>query len=202
MSRTLRVYPNPWAARDMHGLPCGVCPRDPDSDGGGPGQFVGARVSRAATKVLQEVPEQEQQLRSPMQRTVYEYLGVPSSDPELAAKLAAADPITVPRTKYYRQRIAEGALIAADEETAQAGRRPFIDPAKHFARFRPKPKANPEQESAPDASTSESAGSSGASSPAAATADSPASPEPSQLEQGQAQATTTKGRKPRSEVTQ
>src|SRR5512138_2908400 len=47
----LRVFPNPWAAFDKEGLPCGVCPRDPESDGGAPGQYVGARVDRKRTKV-------------------------------------------------------------------------------------------------------------------------------------------------------
>src|SRR5690606_24676704 len=122
------------------------------------------------------------------------------TDPELATKLAAMAPIVVPRTKYYRQRIAEGALLAADEESARAARRPFLEPAKHFGRFRPKPKANPEQESAPEGTGAEGTGSSEPSA-AGATGDSPPSLEPSQLEQGQAQATTTKGKKARSEVT-
>lgn len=146
--RVLRVYPNPWSARDANGQPCGVCPRDPESDGGGPGQFVGARVDRKQTQVLEDVPEEEQSIRSPRQRTAYEYLGIPASDPQLAEKLAAAQPVAIPRTKYYRDRLAEGSLIPADTETAREARRPFVDPKNFFARYAKSTSAAPTEETA------------------------------------------------------
>jgi hypothetical protein len=122
---TLKVYPNPWIARDRNGLPCGVCPRDPESDGGGPGQFVGARVDRKRTEILQKLGKGDD-MRSPMQRTVYEFMGIPSDDPELEAKLFACEPIALPRSKYYRDQIRQRALIAADAETAKAAKLKFV----------------------------------------------------------------------------
>lgn len=127
MTQILRVYPNPWLATDRDGLPCAIVPTDPEGDGGGPGQYVGARVDRKRTKVLQDFGENaKHELRSPMQRTVYEYMGTASNDPELARKLFACEPIEIPRTKYYRQRLREGALLAADAETAASAKARFV----------------------------------------------------------------------------
>jgi hypothetical protein len=144
----LRVFPNPFSARDKTGAPCGVCPRDPESDGGGPGQFVGARLDRGNTKVLQKLKKGDD-IRSPMQRTAYEFLGVSALDPELAAKLMNAEPIEVPRTKYYRDRIAEGSLIAADEATARVAKGRFVEPKAFFARYVVAPVAAPAVEAEP-----------------------------------------------------
>jgi hypothetical protein len=145
---TLSVYPNPWAAFDKNGVPCAVCPRDPEADGGVPGSYVGARVDKKHTKVLQDFAAgyvakfgaavakklAEQEHRSPIQATYYEYLGISALDPELAEKLAAKAPIEIPATKYYKERIREGALIAADKATATrckvAG---WAEPAAYFA---------------------------------------------------------------------
>lgn len=133
----LRVLPNPWSARDKEGRPCGVCPRDPDADGGGPGQYVGARVDRKRTEILQKL-ERGDDLRSPMQRTAYEYLGIASDDRELAAKLLAAAPIELPATKYYRDRISDRSLLAADAETARIAKlRRFEPPARALSRYLP-----------------------------------------------------------------
>ncbi len=137
MTEILRVYPNPWHATDRDGLPCAIVPTDPEGDGGGPGQFVGARVSRKHTEVLQKLEEHDN-LRSARQRTRYEYLGTPSADPELAQKLFACEPVEIPRTKYYRQRLREGALFAADEATARAGKVRFIPAADLAKRFAPR----------------------------------------------------------------
>lgn len=131
MPEILRVYPNPWKAIDRDGLPCAVVPMDPEADGGGPGQFVGARVDRKRTKVLQQL-EPHDNLRSARQKTTYEYLGIASNDPKLAEKLFATEPITLPKSRYYRERIREGALFAADQETAQKARARFV-PAKDLA---------------------------------------------------------------------
>jgi hypothetical protein len=143
--QTLLVYPNPWSAFDKNGVPCGVCPRDPEADAGGPGQYVGARVDKDRTKILQDFAAihggggrgaklAKHELRSPMQATYYQYMGVASSDPKLAELLAAKDPIEIPATKYYRDRLQEGSLIPATAETAQAARlRGFTAPKDFFA---------------------------------------------------------------------
>ena len=142
---TLLVYPNPWSAFDKNGLPCGVCPRDPYEDAGGPGQFVGARVDKDRTKVLQDFAAMhggggrgaklaKHELRSPMQETRYQYMGVASDDPLLGELLAGKDPIEIPLTKYYRDRLQEGSLLAADEATAKVARLPrFTSPKDIFA---------------------------------------------------------------------
>lgn len=137
--QVLRVLPNPWAAVDKDGHPCGLCPRDPESDGGGPGLFVGARVDRAKTKVLQNFgtgpfgDNSLHEIRSPRQVTKYSYLGVSSDDPQLAEQLGTKDAIEVPSTKYYRDRLIEGSLIPADVETARKVRVPFAAPAAFYA---------------------------------------------------------------------
>lgn len=138
--QTMRVYPNPFSAFDKDGDPCGVCPRDPESDGGGPGQFVGARIDRNETKVLQDFGKSvkfgdhaRHELRSPLQKTKYSYLGVASSDPELAALLASKEPVEIPITSYYKERLREGSIIPADAETARRARAPFTPPAQVFA---------------------------------------------------------------------
>lgn len=145
--QTLLVYPNPWAAFDRNGVPCGVCPRDPEADAGGPGRFVGARVDSKNTRVLQDFAAgyvakfgpivakklAEQEHRSPIQSTFYEYLGVPSCDLELAEKLSSKEPVEIPATKYYKDRIREGSLIAADKATSDKARLPvFTAPAEYF----------------------------------------------------------------------
>lgn len=138
--QTMRVYPNPFAAFDRDGDPCGVCPRDTESDGGGPGQFVGARIDRNETKVLQDFGKSvkfgdhaQHELRSPRQKTKYSFLGIASSDPNLAALLAGKDPVEIPVTSYYKERIREGSIVPADAETAKRARTPFTPPAQLFA---------------------------------------------------------------------
>lgn len=144
--QTLKVYPNPFAAFDKNGVPCGVCPRDPDADAGGPGHFVGARLDTVNTKVLQDFRAMNarrygaamgaalvaHEIRSPIQATFYEYMGVASCDPELAQKLSGKDPIELPVTKYYKDRLREGALLAADRATAAAAALPLFTDPKHF----------------------------------------------------------------------
>ncbi len=135
----LFVYPNPFSAFDKDGHPCGVCPRDPDADAGGPGQYVGARVDSAKTEVLQDFGKMAaHELRSPMQRTKYSYLGIASDDVELGTKLGAKEPIRLPRTKYYRDRLIEGSILSADAATARSANVPhFVDPKAFFAACAP-----------------------------------------------------------------
>lgn len=131
---TLLVYPNPWAAFDKTGLPCGVCPRDVELDAGGPGRFVGARLDTKNTKVLQKFEKPQHEIRSARQLTRYEFMGIAASDPNLGTLLAAKDPIEIPASKYYKERLREGSLLAANEATARAAKLPrFNDPKLLFA---------------------------------------------------------------------
>lgn len=144
---TFRVYPNPFHVVDKQGTPCALCPRDPDQDAGGPGLYVGARPDKKHTQILQDfvainaekvgprfaTMAARNEPRSPQQITRYEYMGIPSLDPELAQKLAAKDPIEIPATKYYRERLREGSIIAADIETSRAAKLVrFVTPAEFF----------------------------------------------------------------------
>src|SRR6478736_3332645 len=148
----LKVLPNPFAAFDREGTPCAVCPRDPEADAGGPGHYVGARVDRKNTQVLQDFTKQHSarfgaamgaklaahEIRSPMQVTRYEYLGIPSTDPELASKLAAKEPIEIPASNYYKERLREGVLLPANAETARVARlNGFIPIAEALLRASP-----------------------------------------------------------------
>lgn len=122
MTTTLLVYPNPWLALDKNGVPCAVCPRDPDKDAGGPLQFVGARIDRGKTRVTQKL-EKGDDLRSPLQTTQYEYMGIAADDPELRQKLFALDPIEIPSTRYYRERLRDRSLLSSNEVCAEVVRR-------------------------------------------------------------------------------
>jgi hypothetical protein len=145
---TFRVYPNPFLVADKQGTPCALCPRDPDQDAGGPGMYVGARPDKKNTQILQDFTAinaekvgsrfapmvARNEIRSPQQITRYEYMGIPSLDPELGQKLAAKDPIEIPATKYYRERLREGSIIPADIETSRAAKLLAFVPASEFFR--------------------------------------------------------------------
>jgi hypothetical protein len=131
-SAFLRVFPNPWAARDKDGVPCGVCPRDVEKDGGGRASFVGARIDPQHTKVLQELAETE--IRKPQQRTRYQFMGLAADDPQLREKMLALEPIELPETRYYKDQIAQGALLAADAATAAKARIKEFTPRQPLAK--------------------------------------------------------------------
>lgn len=136
--RSLRVFPNPWGVRDVRdahaatmdaeGRPCGVCPTDPIVDRGAPGRLVGAAVDAENTVVG---ATREGEIRSARQSTTYAFLGCPAHETEpheLAQALAKKEPVTIPFSQYYCDRIREGSLIAADEATARFAGVKFVDP--------------------------------------------------------------------------
>lgn len=123
----LRVYPNPYAAFDKNGVPCGVCPRDPADGGGGIGQYVGARLDRKRTTMVSDVPKGETLLKSRHER-VYEYMGIAAIDPQLASKLGDAEPVELQKSPYYRSRLIARELLPADKETAALAGVPYMDP--------------------------------------------------------------------------
>jgi hypothetical protein len=164
--QTLKVYPNPFAAFDKNGVPCGLCPRDPEADAGGPGHFVGARVDKTNTKVLQDFAAEYEkrwgknlaavlarnETRTPRQATFYEYMGLSSLDPNLADLLAARDPIELPVTRYYKDRLREGSLIPADRETAALAKMArFQEPADLLAHLQGNQHADEELPETPGA---------------------------------------------------
>ena len=151
--KRINVLPNPWgihphwtkpddkrlptakphsATMDHEGRPCGVCPMDPIGDGGARGRFVGAKIDDGTTTKADI--DQEDEIRSPFQRTVYSYLGTSGHETKpfaLAEALAKADPISIPFTQYYQERLLAGELIAADAESAKnAGTSKFFEEPK------------------------------------------------------------------------
>lgn len=129
-SKRLRVVPNPFAADlSADGRACAVVPVDMDGDGGEPGRLVGVALK---SDVVAEAPEGN--IRGNRFRRVYLYLGVSNDELEpgaLVTELAGKDPVVLPNTQYYRERIAEGALIAADIATANAcgiSKAEFVEP--------------------------------------------------------------------------
>lgn len=129
--QTIKVLPNPWSALDADGIPCGVCPRDPDADAGGPGQYVGARVDPKATEIIQRLNKGDD-LRSPRQKTIFSFLGKAANDPGLREHLLSATPIDIPATKYYKERIAEGSIVCFDLAASKAARLANFSPPAHI----------------------------------------------------------------------
>ena len=119
--KTLRVYPNPWGVNprtildakgaittdstalvnivqctithDAEGRPCGSVHVDMNEHDRSPGRKVGSSFDADKTKVVQMLARGDD-LRSAAQVTVHSYLGISAEDPELAAKLAKAEPRT------------------------------------------------------------------------------------------------------------
>jgi hypothetical protein len=138
--QTIKVLPNPWSALDADGIPCGVCPRDPDADAGGPGQYVGARVDPKATEIIQRLNKGDD-LRSPRQKTIFSFLGKAANDPGLREHLLSATPIDIPATKYYKERIAEGSIVCFDLAASKVARLANFSPPAHVYPLAPQPVA-------------------------------------------------------------
>ncbi|HEX2878795.1 MAG TPA: hypothetical protein VHO25_04590 [Polyangiaceae bacterium] len=110
---------------DVEARPRGICYLD-INEGGGKG-YVGAEICTDKTVVRQPKVALEAKRavaidlgnRYPRQTTVFKFLGISAEDPKLAEKLAASDPEDIPNTPYYREQLVDGALIAADAETAR-----------------------------------------------------------------------------------
>lgn len=146
-SKTLRVYPNPWGTNiyrsdeelkrnadctlDANCLPANAVLHEPRHEQRF--AFVGAVIDSDRTKVL-EVKKRGDDIASPEQLTVFSFLGIPATDPDLAAKLAAQEPVEVANRDYYRHLVKEGNLIPADRLSAHCCRVPFMEPAGAFHR--------------------------------------------------------------------
>jgi hypothetical protein len=104
-----------------------VCPCDPNEHDPTRGNCVGSIVDPEQTVVTQKLGRGDD-LRDPLQVTVRNYHGIPANDPDLGKKLAAAEPVTIPYTAFYVEKISSGELLAADETTARAAGIDFADP--------------------------------------------------------------------------
>jgi hypothetical protein len=115
MARTLRVIPNKFSFIHPEHGPQGACMQDPNEHARGSTgplvRYVGARLDPKRTVITERRDGTEKgrplDHRQSKQTTVYVF-----SD----------DPVTLPHTKYYLDRLHEGTLVPADEETlANAG---------------------------------------------------------------------------------
>lgn len=105
--KKLRVLPNPWACIDHMGRPCGTVPCDPVEHVTVDRRWVGA-TPRARLLNKQES---------------YRVRGVEvvtrGADHDLVWEFAT-EPVELPNTAYYRERICQGDLIAVDQKTLTA----------------------------------------------------------------------------------
>jgi hypothetical protein len=129
----LKVYPNPWGLHPEHlddGSVTPTCDHEGRPSGSAffEGFHAGTTISRR-TAIIETEPRGRGDERSRRQRTIFAYLDVPSDDPDLAAKLAAKDPVSVPVSEEARRAIVRGMLIAGDEKTARFCKVAF-EPAK------------------------------------------------------------------------
>lgn len=129
--KTLSVLPNPWAAIDHQGRPSGVVLCDPvehvPTRGDEPRRFVGATM---AARMLREFPP-----------------GDPRSNEQDTTWTFVTEPVALPNTGYYRERIRSGELIAADSKTSRvAGQKNFVPPATALADARTAAIANWERD--------------------------------------------------------
>ncbi len=102
MPKTLVVYSNPYLHVDHEGRPAGAVPTDPEHTGT-ERRWVGARLCPKRTQVTKVSPDRS--LHESEQNTVFSF------DDE---------PVTVPFTHYYLERIRQGELVAANAPTALA----------------------------------------------------------------------------------
>lgn len=107
--RTLLVLPNPWAAIHPEKGPQGNCLVDVSGREGAPTRFVGA--TRAAVVVEKRPPNDPRGDR----------VDVAFTFPALKPGFLDGTPIEVPASShYYRDRLADGSLVPADERTTRA----------------------------------------------------------------------------------
>ena len=105
--KTLNVYADPYGALDHEGRPAHACPTDPTHTPGAR-RWVGAGLS-AETKLVDK-------LYDDVAKAVAGGLHEHPQDTVFAFE---TEPVTLPSTPYYRERIRHGELIPADEKTAR-----------------------------------------------------------------------------------
>lgn len=112
----LRVYANPYAHVDHKGRAAGACSCEAINHVAvGDRRWVGASLH---PKLSVHKEREGGDLRAPTGEVVFEF----SNEVQ-----------TIPDTPHYKARIRDGALVPADEETADLANVPFVDPAKKLA---------------------------------------------------------------------
>lgn len=119
--KTLKVLPNPWSAIDAQARPCGAVMLDLDEHTSSPGKYIGAVMvaTELTPRKWRKIGRYSETTQEARYERTWKFTNAPVSIP--APKGAP--------TGYYRDRLARGELIAADQECAIAARIPWRDPA-------------------------------------------------------------------------
>jgi hypothetical protein len=130
--RMMQVLPNPYRVLDADGNPTAVVPCHPRH---APGEFVGA------TKKLNVLePAQFVDIKRTVGGKQVVEQKLAQYDRSKATFTFSSEPTTVPAEGavgvYYRDRVREGSLVAADRSTAQKCGVVFEDPAVVIAKER------------------------------------------------------------------
>ena len=129
MQERLLVLPNPYTFIDGDGEPQGACPADPDH-GGGKRMWVGAKLDPKRTQFIEDYADR---------RTGVRWKGDPRPRPQSVKFKFSTEPVDIPSTAHYLDRIREGSLIAANEGTfakVHGGRAKYVEPTQALAEAR------------------------------------------------------------------
>ncbi len=133
----LLVLPNPYTFIDGDGEPQGACPADP-THAGGARMWVGATLDRKRTKHVADYTDRPKLRRG---GTDVAWSGDPRPRPQVTKFAFASQPVEIPSTPHYLDRIREGSLIAADADTfakVHGGPAKYVEPAQALAEARKK----------------------------------------------------------------
>lgn len=121
-TKTLRVLPNPWGHVHVYadGVPRPCVAVQSDMHEHVAGRYIGATADAVETRPGKTV------------RVGSKSVTMQSARHELHWTFAT-EPVELPNTGYYRDRLKEGSLVAADEATARAANVKFREPAEVLA---------------------------------------------------------------------
>lgn len=135
--KMLQVIPNPYGVLDADGKPTAIVPCHSRH---APGEFVGATYKLVVAEKKDEAEYVDLKQTINGKTSVRSVLS--KYDRSKASFTFSTEPVQVPADGtagvYYRDRVREGALIAADPYTAQKCGVEFVQPEKVLARERDK----------------------------------------------------------------
>jgi hypothetical protein len=128
----LLVLPNPYTFIDGDGEPQGACPADP-GHAAGKRMWVGAKLDPKRTQFQADYADRPKVRRGGRDTA---WTGDPRPRPQTVKFTFAKESVDIPSTAHYLDRIREGSLIAANEETFAkvfGGRAKYVEPAQALA---------------------------------------------------------------------
>jgi hypothetical protein len=117
--KLISVLPNPWLALDANGCPCAVVPFDVHVHAP-TRRWVGAKLS-------------VEQTREQLTERIGKYTQVTQDSRHAHRWTFATDPVQIPVSDYYTDRIRCGELVVADSASAELLGVPFREPAAFLA---------------------------------------------------------------------